>query len=60
MTDRRRLQNTMKEIGPIVGIDCENTTKMTIKERIIVIYRTRDIGENIETIIETNIGRKFL
>ena len=36
----------MKEIGPIIGIDCKNTTKITIKERMIAISRTREIGEN--------------
>ena len=46
----------MKEIGPIVGIDHKNTTKMTIKERIIVISRTREIAENIKIIIKINIG----
>ena len=52
----------MKEIGPIVGMDHENTmtkinhaggidhlhiTKITIKERIIIHSRTMEIGENI-------------
>ena len=32
---------------------------MTIKERIIAISRTREIEENIDTIIETNIGMKI-
>ena len=52
----------MKETGPIAGIDCENTiteinrargidhqstTKITIKERIIIHFRTMEIRENI-------------
>ena len=48
----------MKEIGPIAGIDCKNTTKMIIKERIIVLFRTIEIGENIKIIVRTNIGMK--
>ena len=64
-------KNTMKEIGPIAGIDCKNTmaganhakgidcksiTKMTIKERIIALFRTMEIGENIKIVIKTNVG----
>ena len=49
---------TMKEIGPMVGIDCQYTTKMTIKERIIVLFRTIEIGQNIKIIIKTNIRMK--
>ena len=63
----------MKEIGPTTGIDCKNTmteinhanridhqdtTKMTIKERIIALFRTMEIGENIKIIIKTNIEMK--
>ena len=46
----------MKEMGPTVGIDCQNITKMTIKKRIIAISRTREIGENIKIIVQINIG----
>ena len=53
----------MKEIGPMVGIDCQNTTKMTIKERIIALFRTMERGENIKIIkiiiIRTNVRIKF-
>ena len=49
---------TMKEIGPMVGIDHQDTTKMTIEERIIALFRTMEIGENIKIIIKTNIGMK--
>ena len=46
----------MKETGPIVGIYHENATKITIKGRIMAIFRTRKIGEDIKIIIKTNIG----
>ena len=49
----------MKEIGPIVGIDHKNTTKMTIEEKIIALFGTMEIGENIKIIIGTNIGIKI-
>ena len=64
----------MKEIGPIAGIDCENTmtkmnhaegidhqsiTKIIMKESIIKHFRTMEIGENIMIIIKTNIGIKI-
>ena len=57
----------MKEIGPIAGIDCKNTmteinhaegrdcqgiTEMTIKESIIIHFRTMEIGENIRRVIK--------
>ena len=41
------------------GIDNQNTTKVTIKERIIVIFMTIGKGENIKIIIKTNIGMKM-
>ena len=61
----------MKEIGPIAGIDCENTmtkinhaegrdhqsiTKIIMKESIIIHFTTMEIGENIKIIIKTNTG----
>ena len=49
----------MKEIGLFAGIDYENTTKMTIEEIIIALFRTMEIGENIKIIIKTNIGIKI-
>ena len=49
----------MKEIGLIAGIGCKNTTKMTIKENIIAILKTREIGEIIKIVIKTNIGMKI-
>ena len=42
----------MKEIGPVVGIDHQSITKMTIEGRIIMISRTRKVGENIKIIIK--------
>ena len=41
----------IKEIGPIVEIDCENTTKMTIE---MTVERTT------EMIIEMNIEKKII
>ena len=50
----------MKEIGPIAGKDCQNTTKMIIKDRIIVLFRTMEVGENRKIIIiRTNIGTEI-
>ena len=64
----------MKEIGPIAGIDHENTmteinhaegrdhqgiTKMIMKESIIIHFRTMEIGENIKRVIKTSIGMKI-
>ena len=64
----------MKEIGPLAGIDCENTmtkinhaegrdhqgiTKMIMKESIIIHFRTMEIGENIKIAIKTSIGMKI-
>ena len=80
MTDRNRLQNyyekiTMKEIGPIAGIDCkntmtetnhtegidqQNTTKMIMKENIIIHFRTMGIRENINIIIRTNMKESII
>ena len=53
------LENIMKEIGPIAGIDCENTAKMTIEERIIMLFRTMGIPENIKVVIQTSIGMRI-
>ena len=65
----------MKEIGPIAGIDHENTmtkishaegtdqqgiTKIIMKESIIIHFRTMEIGENIKTVIKTTIGKKII
>ena len=65
----------MKEIGPIAGIDHENTmteinhaegrdhqsiTKMIMKDSIIIHFRTMEIGENIiKIIIKTSIAMKI-
>ena len=64
----------MKEIGPIAGMDHENTmtkinhaegtdhqsiTKIIMKESIIIHFRTMEIGENKKIIIKTNIGIKI-
>ena len=61
----------MKEIGPIAGIDHENTmteishaegadhlsiTKMIMEESIIIHFRTMEIGENIKRVTKTSIG----
>ena len=75
MTDRNRLQITMKEIGPIAGIDHKKTmtkishtegtdyqgiTKIIMKESIIIHFRTMEIGENIKRVIKTSIGKKII
>ena len=64
----------MKEIGPTAGIDCKNTmtkincvegtdhqstTKINMKESIIIHFRTMEIEENIKIIIKTSIGMKI-
>ena len=74
MTDRNRLQTTMKEICPIAGIghentmteinyaegiDCQNITKMVMKESIIAHFRTMEIGENIKIIMKISLGMKI-
>ena len=61
----------MKEIGPIAGIDHENTmteishaegtdhqsiTEIIMKEN----FRTMEIGENIKRVIKTSIGKKTI
>ena len=65
----------MKEIGPIAGINHENTmtkishaegtdhqgiTKMIMEESIIIHFRTMEIRENIKRIIKTSIGKKTI
>ena len=65
----------MKEIGPIAGIDHKNTmteinhaegrdhqsiTKIIVKERIIIHFRTMEIRENIKRVIKTSIGKKII
>ena len=51
----------MTEIGHIVGIYYETTikmiTEMTIEKKLIGISKTRNIRENIEIIIKTNMTR---
>ena len=49
-----------KKIGPMLGIDCQSTTKMIINERIIGLFRTMEVGENIKIIIiRGNIGTEI-
>ena len=65
---------TTKEIGPIAGIDHENTMtkinhadgtdcqgiiKIIMKESIIIHFRPMEIGENIKRVIKTSIGMKI-
>ena len=65
----------MKEIGPIAGIDHENTmteishaegtdhqsiTEIIMKESIIIHFRTMEIRENIKRVIKTSIGKKII
>ena len=64
----------MKEIGPTAGIDCKNimtkinceegtdcqsTTKINMKESIIIHFRIMEIGENIKIIIKNYIRMKI-
>ena len=51
--------NTMTEINHAKGIDCQSITKMILKGRIIVHFRTMEIGENIKIVIRTNIGMRI-
>ena len=65
----------MKEIGPVAGIehentmtkishgegtDCQGITKINMKESIIIHFRTMEIGENIKRVIKTIIGKKII
>ena len=47
---RDRSWNTMTEINHAEGIDHQSTTKITIKERIILHFRTMEIWENIRSL----------
>ena len=51
-------ENTMTEINHVKGIDCQSITKMIMKESIIAHFKTMEIGENIKIFIKTNIGMK--
>ena len=48
-------KNTMTEINHAEGIDCQSTTKIIIKEKIIIHFRTTEIGEIINIIVGTNM-----
>ena len=52
-------ENTMTEINHAKGRDCQSITKMIMKESIIIHFRTMEIGENIKLVIKTNIGMKI-
>ena len=52
-------ENTMTEINHAEGRDCQSTTKMIMKEIIIIHFRTMEIGENIKRVIKTSIGMKI-
>ena len=45
----------MKEIGPIVEIDHENTTEMTIEKKIIGKIKIGNIEVDIEIIMKTHV-----
>ena len=52
-------KNIMTEINHAEGIDCQNITKIIMKESIITHFRTMEVGDNIKIIIKTNIGMKI-
>ena len=49
----------MTEINHAGGIDCQSTTKITIKGRIIIHFRTMEIGKDIKIVMKTSIGMKI-
>ena len=52
-------KNTMTEINHTEGIDCQSITKMIMKESIVIHFRTMEIGEIIKIVIKTSIGMKI-
>ena len=42
------------------GTDCQDITKIIVKESIIIHFKTIEIGENIKKVIKTSIGKKII